>query len=83
MAGDESAHTPWVPAGLVPGGVYARVAVVGGPLLAEHAVTVVDDGARDAEIAGAWLAGHPDGEVHVYLYDGDTGECVHTLVVRA
>jgi hypothetical protein len=59
--------------GTAPGTLVARVIDLGGAILAEHVLdlgNVEDHATADAETPGVGA---------VYLYDGDTGECVATL----
>lgn len=78
-------HVSRIAAGSAPGGFYSRVATVSGHLLDAHPVTTENagrSGLDDDALADAWLEEHPDDEVHVYIYDGDSGDCVSTIVVK-
>jgi hypothetical protein len=69
-------------AGINPNGLYRRVCIDGlvvqeGPISFENAVSA----ARcDGELTTTVRAGQ---EVRVFIYDGDTGECMSTMVVPA
>jgi hypothetical protein len=71
--------------GRVPGGWWFRV-TAGGRVWDEHGLGSADDGAEvDRAVADAGRAlelAERYGEARVYVYDGDTGECVHTIVVE-
>jgi hypothetical protein len=68
--------------GLNPGALWVRV-TAGGRILTEHGLDAFNVDAApefDAGYSGAALeAGAP--ESRVFVYDGDTGECLATLIV--
>lgn len=75
-----SVYLPTVAPGLNPGGLWMRTCA-GEELIAEHAV----DGQAVAELAeddarAAREAATSHGEARTYLYDGDTGVCIATII---
>jgi hypothetical protein len=72
-----------IPPNTSPGGFYVRIVTASGHLLDEHPIGPDDAGPlglRDADIFDRWLAEHPGDTAYVYIYDGDTGTCVKTVV---
>lgn len=72
------------PAASAPGGIFARITTVDGWLLGERVLLDRDvhtEGDYDVGVAVAWLDTHPEDEVRVYLYDGDSGVCLKTIVM--
>jgi hypothetical protein len=74
-------HLERVAPGLAPRGIFVRICA-GDRLLAAHSLLAGDDALaaalRDAEIVNASAAE----EVRSYFYDGDTGECLCTIITR-
>lgn len=72
-------HLATVPAGLAPGRLWVRVCTAD-ELLTEHGL---EWGDLEGELDGRLARDHADrGErVWCYVYDGDSGECVATLIV--
>jgi hypothetical protein len=60
-----------------PGGLWVRI-TGGATVMSEHCL-VVDDAEKDQGIAS--LVAAAVGESRVYIYDGDTGVCVNTIIV--
>jgi hypothetical protein len=81
---DWTAHT-WdhIAPRRAPGGLWARV-TAGRRILDEHALedpgSVEAQAVLDATLSSTAIDAGAD-EVRVFFYDGDTGECVGTLVV--
>jgi hypothetical protein len=78
-----SVHQPRIAPESAPGALYVRIATESGKLLDEHALS--HENARVSGVANndqteAWLAEHPEDRVFVYVYDGDSGECVQTII---
>lgn len=73
--------------GLVPGGIYVRMATGSGQLLSEHPleeIAVVGELAQaDIDLARRWLLSRPADTIRVELFDGDDGRLVAALNVRA
>lgn len=76
-----------VDAGLNPGALWVRICA-GDELVAEHALGdpasgfegIEDVGELDVEAAEKAAAEH--GEARAFIYDGDSGACVTTIIVR-
>lgn len=73
-----------IPAGQAPGGLWFRI-TAGGRIWREYGIPEADDlltlntkAVADAELSVA-LAGR-FGESRLFVYDGDSGECVQTVV---
>ena len=75
-------YLPAVQPGLNPGGLWMRTCA-GDELIDEHALSLDDAlpelAEADAERAREAAAAH-GGEARTYLYDGDSGACVVTLI---
>jgi hypothetical protein len=75
---------PWerIPPGTAPGGLVFRLTAAG-RRFAEHPITDPDTIAEIAAGDGALARYLVDvyGEARNYVYDGDTGECVLTVIV--
>jgi hypothetical protein len=71
--------------GQAPGGFVFRL-TAGGRVWREHGLTPADDGAEieraQADALAALELAARFGEARVFVYDGDTGECVNTVVVE-
>lgn len=77
-----SVYLERVPAGTSPGALWVRICA-GDELVDQHPL---DDAAltealalNDVDVAMAAADRH--GEARVYIYDGDSGECVKTIIV--
>lgn len=79
-------HASRVAAGICPGALYVRVAAASGPLLDAHDLPLLSTAAglstNDQLTAARWLGQHRDDAVHVYVFDGDSGECLATIIVH-
>ena len=78
-------HEERIGSGVAPGGLVFRVSSFDGSVLAEERVTVANAG-RVEEIAGrhgdlAAAHARPGRPTFTHIYDGDSGECVKTVVV--
>jgi hypothetical protein len=81
-----SEHLPSVPAGIAPGVLYLRLVTDTDVVLRTGALwyhdTLSTRARHDAAITHDWLIEHPTGVVYLDLYDGDTGECLHTVIIE-
>lgn len=71
-------HLERIAPGRAPGGVWIRVCTLE-RLLSEYAATDPETIAASAALDGS-LALEQNETVWVYFYDGDTGECMRTLI---
>lgn len=79
-----SPHLVRVAPGLAPGSLYSRIVTDTDQVLTDHALAefcVLQQAAADSDRAWAWLDEHPTGRVYLYIYDGDDGECVRTVIM--
>lgn len=83
-----SVYLPEVDAGLNPGALWVRICA-GDELVAEHALGDYRSGSLDdveplgkADVDTAHEAAERHGEARVFIYDGDSGECATTIIVR-
>lgn len=78
-------HLRRIEPGTAPGNLYVRVCTLSGSLLTQYALDDVaqaeNTGTSDLTMTDTWLDVHPDDVVYLYIYDGDTGDCVKTIVV--
>ena len=79
-------HLERLPRGINPGGLYVRSCTSTDEVLVDHPMhdpaASGAEGDSDGTAVRSWLDGHPEGRVYTYIYDGDTGECVKTIIVR-
>lgn len=77
-------HTPTVRPGMNPGGLWIRLCTAR-ELLDEHALNnraVECEAALDGELAGLYAAERGE-TVWCYVYDGDSGTCMATILTEA
>lgn len=76
---------PQIKPGMAPGGLVFRVTRADGVVLSEEGVAVLYRGVVEAvaDRQGELAAAHarPGAPSYVHVYDGDSGECVQTVVV--
>lgn len=74
-------HLPSIAAGVAPGALAVRIVTEAGALLDAHALELHTAVSADLSLVAWHLLEHPDGRVFVYVYDGDSGLCLSTVVV--
>lgn len=76
-------YLPTIEPGRNPGGLWMRTCA-GNELIAEHGLAMTDAipelAEDDAAVASEAAATH--GEARTYVYDGDSGACIITLITR-
>lgn len=82
-----SPHLARIATGKAPGALFVRIVTDSGHLLREYPLwpRTADELARitasDIAVTDDWLTAWPDDCVRCYVYDGDSGECLHTIVI--
>lgn len=77
-------HLENIAPGTAPGVLSVRIVTGTDELLDAHELTMDSAEAyrqADAELALLWLQFNPCSWVHIYVYDGDSGECLKTVAV--
>lgn len=74
----DGVYWPTVQPGMAPGSRWVRICA-GDELIAEHAIDDPSFADRDASIATDASILH--GESRTYIYDGDSGACLKTIIV--
>lgn len=75
----ETIHLPTVIPNLAPGALWVRLCTRH-RLITEHALDAMPDKVGEIDAGLANREATRGGIVWLYIYDGDTGECVCTLV---